>query len=971
MRNRIAAHCFTILFALLALLAGTQVAYAYTATFDSSVNGSIESGTLTMHLGTGRSLDFSAAPLNGFDAELRYWDFGEAMAYGFGGLQATYDGYNHTRLKISTSTGSHGYVFRLKSFKYTSNDAHTISVGTATNPSAYGMYPINQGAFGTLSVSGLNDAVSELYLYAEDVVLFQDFEFDIFAIKLFAPTGLSWDNEVPGKARWNESQFASMYTVQLYKNGVPVPGYPMTAHEPCFDFTDDIASMGSGSYTFKVRADSTDTNYTQSDESALSHVYSYSFVPVSDVIGVSSFTIVGSPKALDATVTPEDATYKTITWSVVDPGETGATITGNSVLTTSPGTFTVRATIKNGLGGSSYTKDISLVSVSGDIAVTDITDVPGSATVGIPLTLSGTVVPAYATYNTIVWSVVDPGETGATISGNTLNTTGAGTVTIRATIKNGLTATSDYTQDFTITVTSFVPVTNITGIPGSSITYTILNLNGTVEPVNATNKTITWSVADAGTTGGKIRFDGISFTATNGGTAIVRATIKNGLGPSTDYTQDFPIDVLVAATNISGTPSLDQLVGTPVPLTGTVEPPNATYKTIEWHVEDPRGSGAYIEDDVLYTTSPGHPIVVGTIRNGKITGDFTSRFYFVIQPIPVTGITGIPTSITVGEPLTLSGAVNEDATYKTILWSVADPGTTGATLSENTLYTTGTGTATIRATIQDGKALDDNYTQDFRIKVLPLMFEDTLMDTVGSTTIIAEGYFAPYAELEVTELPSGDADREELEELMGEKQILGAFEARITPADSYQPPLTLTFNVGAKYNGSMVYVLHRLESGETEQFTTTVTGGVVRIIVNELSPFLIAKDLPLSISSQPKSVRAAVGQTVSFSVWATGEPPLSYQWQRKKSGGSWKNIDGATAPDFTIDQATLAMDGVKYRVIVTDGLGNRVTSSTATLTVNKVSSPDTGDHAQPALYALLAAFFAVALVMLLKKRRTT
>jgi len=683
----------------------------------------------------------------------------------------------------------------------------------------------------------------------------------------------------------------------------------------------------------------------------------------------SNYTV-GVPVPLEATVVPANASFKTIEWRVEGPDAHTAYISDNVLHFTAPGSPRLVATIKNGKITEDYETG-AILQANAHTPVESITGVPDSAAAGFPLTLSGTVTPDNASFSSIIWSVVNPGTTGATISGNTLNTTGAGTVTIQATVKNGLTAASDYTQDFTITVTSFVPVTNITGIPGSSFTYTILNLNGTVEPANATNKTITWSVADAGNTGGKIRFDGISFTATNGGTAIVRATIKNGLGPSTDYTQDFPIDVLVAATNISGTPSLDQLVGTPVPLTGTVEPPNATYKTIEWHVEDPRGSGAYIEDDVLYTTSPGHPIVVGTIRNGKITGDFTSRLYFVIQPIPVTGITGIPTSITVGEPLTLYGAVNEDATYKTILWSVADPGTTGATLSEDTLYTTGTGTATIRATIKDGKALDDNYTQDFRIKVLPVMSEDTLMDTFGSTTIIAEGYFAPYAELEVTELPSGDADREELEEVMGEKQILGAFEARITPEDCYQPPLTLTFNVGAKYNGSKVYVLHRLESGETEQFTTTVTGGVVRIIVNELSPFLIAKDLPLVITTQPQSVRAAVGQTVSFSVWATGEAPLTYQWQRKKSGGSWKNISGATAPDYTIDKVKRDMSDSRYRVIVTDGAGNRVASKAAPLAVNKVSSPDTGDHAQPALYALLAAFFAVALVLLLKPRRAS
>ncbi|MCL2416690.1 MAG: leucine-rich repeat protein [Bacteroidales bacterium] len=88
------------------------------------------------------------------------------------------------------------------------------------------------------------------------------------------------------------------------------------------------------------------------------------------------------------------------------------------------------------------------------VAVANITNVPTTATAGTPLTLTGTVNPSDAINQTIVWSVQDAGTTGATINGNTLNTTSAGTVTVRATIANGATATTDFTQDFNITVTA-------------------------------------------------------------------------------------------------------------------------------------------------------------------------------------------------------------------------------------------------------------------------------------------------------------------------------------------------------------------------------------------------------------------------------------------------------------------------------------------------------------------------------------
>jgi len=87
------------------------------------------------------------------------------------------------------------------------------------------------------------------------------------------------------------------------------------------------------------------------------------------------------------------------------------------------------------------------------VAVTDIIDVPTTATVDSALTLSGTVIPSNATNKTIVWSVQDAGSTGATITeGDILNTTAAGVVTVRATIINGTSASSNYLQDFDITV---------------------------------------------------------------------------------------------------------------------------------------------------------------------------------------------------------------------------------------------------------------------------------------------------------------------------------------------------------------------------------------------------------------------------------------------------------------------------------------------------------------------------------------
>ncbi|MCL1816933.1 MAG: cohesin domain-containing protein [Clostridiales bacterium] len=72
------------------------------------------------------------------------------------------------------------------------------------------------------------------------------------------------------------------------------------------------------------------------------------------------------------------------------------------------------------------------------VPVSDIIDVPYKATVGVPLTLYGTVLPGDASSKSITWSIKDAGATGATIAGNMLNTSRSGTVVVTATVENGL-----------------------------------------------------------------------------------------------------------------------------------------------------------------------------------------------------------------------------------------------------------------------------------------------------------------------------------------------------------------------------------------------------------------------------------------------------------------------------------------------------------------------------------------------------
>jgi len=82
-----------------------------------------------------------------------------------------------------------------------------------------------------------------------------------------------------------------------------------------------------------------------------------------------------------------------------------------------------------------------------------------------------------------------------------------------------------------------------------------------------------------------------------------------------------------------------------------------------------------------------------------------------------------------------------------------------------------------------------------------------------------------------------------------------------------------------------------------------------------------------AISTPPADVTVLAGQSASFTVTASGDPAPAYQWEFKG-----KVIKGATAATYTIAKAAAANAG-NYTVVVTNGIGDPVTSAPATLTL--------------------------------------
>ena len=177
---------------------------------------------------------------------------------------------------------------------------------------------------------------------------------------------------------------------------------------------------------------------------------------------------------------------------------------------------------------------------------------------------------------------------------------------------------------------------------------------------------------------------------------------------------------------------------------------------------------------------------------------------------------------------------------------------------------------------------------------------------------------------------------------------------------------SIAFSVGAfgdaplsyqwRFNGgnlsgatSSSYPLNNVQAGNAGSYSVAVTNNVGSVTSSVAT--LSVGNGP-SITSQPQSRTNNAGTDASFSVTATGDAPLAFQW--RKNGAS---ISGATASSYT-RPSVQAGDAGSYSVIVTNPVGS-LASADAVLTVN-VPPGITGQPQSRTNVAGTAASFTVA-----------
>ena len=349
----------------------------------------------------------------------------------------------------------------------------------------------------------------------------------------------------------------------------------------------------------------------------------------------------GETVTLTATVKPDDATDKTVTWSTSDA--TVATVSNGVVTAKKVGTATITAKA----GDKSATCEITVVATP----VTSVTLNKTSASVkaGETVTLTATVKPDDATDKTVTWSTSD--ATVATVSNGVVTAKKVGTATITA--KAG-----DKSATCEITVVA-TPVTAVT----LNKTYVSLKagetvtLTATVKPDDATDKTVTWGSSDESVA--KVE-NGI-VTAIGKGLSTI--TAKAG---DTSATCMVTVSVPVENVTLNKTELVLQK-GQEEVLVALVSPDDATDKTINWSSSNV--SVVRVDQNgAVAAEGAGTAVITASAGTKSATCTIT-----VTIPVESISLNMTKRTIKVNETVLLKAEINpSDATTKSIQWSSSD-----------------------------------------------------------------------------------------------------------------------------------------------------------------------------------------------------------------------------------------------------------------------------------------------------------
>lgn len=393
---------------------------------------------------------------------------------------------------------------------------------------------------------------------------------------------------------------------------------------------------------------------------------------------------VGDPSLdISATLTPANATDKSLEWSSSDP-EVASIAPGAALRAVikplKPGKTTITATTKDG----GFTASCE-VTVKRHVSGVSLNKASLTLYVGETESLAATVAPEDASDKTVAWS--SDNSAVASVSNGKVTANKPGTAVIKV-------VTNDLSKEAACTVTVKRHAESVELSQKEIKLYLGENrsLTATVLPSDASDKNVTWSssnpnVATVSTAGNVV-------SKSVGTTVITVKTADGGHQASCHVTVLEPV---VYATSLTITPqALNMNIGESASLTLQMLPSNANEKLV-WE-SDNESVARVVNGDI---TAVGVGVAKIMVKGKNVTSNEVT--VTVIDKFAVTGVklNESEKSLQVGDSFTLTATVlPEDARDKTVTWSSDKESV--ATVKDGVVTAVSPGTAIIKVTAGAG-----------------------------------------------------------------------------------------------------------------------------------------------------------------------------------------------------------------------------------------------------------------------------
>ena len=390
-------------------------------------------------------------------------------------------------------------------------------------------------------------------------------------------------------------------------------------------------------------------------------------------------------KTLSATVLPENATNKNVTWESEDPSI--ATVDKNGV-------------VKGKKTGTTYI--VCTTNNSGKIATCKVTVKKGVLSKSIKLnkskltiddgksyTLKATFNPTNTTTKTCTWTSSNKKVVTVTSKG-VITAVGPGTATITCKTKD-----TGKTAKCTVTVKKVTPTSVVLDKSSYQVAYgKTLQLKATVYPTNSSDQSLVWTSSNP-------KYVKVSSTGKVTGLKAgktVTITVKTKSGNKVDTCKVYVGEVDVNGVTLNKT-SATLGAGSTLQLKATVSPSTATNQKVKWSSSN---------TSVAKVSSSGKVTAVGNgtalVSCITVDGEFVAICKITVKTIEVMGVKLDKNSLSlgIGDSYTLKATIVPDnASNQNVIWESTDSSVASVSSTGKVTGVSG-GVCRIRAVTKDG-----------------------------------------------------------------------------------------------------------------------------------------------------------------------------------------------------------------------------------------------------------------------------